>query len=150
VTFVSTWIPMLVGTIAIAFTIVVHSGALIANIHLVRRERRLGHLGAGFWVDLRLVFVAMMLALAAHLIEIGVWALLFMRSGEFQAFGIAFYHSAMNYTTLGYGDIVMSPAWRLLGPLEAMDGLLMAGVSTAMIFAVILRLVETRFPDLRR
>jgi len=55
----------------------------------------------------------------------------------------------MNYTTLGYGDIVMSPATRMLGPIEAIDGLLMFGVSTAMIFEVILRLIYTRFPDLR-
>ena len=69
--------------------------------------------------------------------------------GEFQAFQLAFYHSAMNYASLGYGDIIMSPAWRMLGPLEAVDGLLMFGVSTAMVFAVIQRLVQTRFPDLR-
>ena len=53
-------------------------------------------------------------------------------------------HSAENYTTLGYGDVVMSPSWRLLGPLEAADGMLMFGISTALIFAVISRLVETR------
>jgi hypothetical protein len=43
----------------------------------------------------------------------------------------------------------MSPAWKLLGPLEAADGLLMFGVSTAMIFAVVQRLTWARFPDLR-
>jgi hypothetical protein len=43
----------------------------------------------------------------------------------------------------------MSPAWRLLGPLEAANGMLMFGVSTAMIFAVIQRLIEARFADLK-
>jgi hypothetical protein len=55
----------------------------------------------------------------------------------------------MNYTSLGYGDIVMSPAWKVLGPIEATNGLLMFGVSTAMIVAVIQRVIERRFPDLR-
>ena len=87
-------------------------------------------------------------ALMAHLIEIGVWAVLLVLTGEFQELGIAFYHSAGNYTSLGYGDIVMSLAWRMLGPIEATNGLLMFGVSTAMIFAVIRRLIEMRFPDL--
>jgi hypothetical protein len=96
-----------------------------------------------------IVAVAMMFALVAHLIEIGLWAVLLVLFGEFQTLQVAFYHSAMNYTTLGYGDIVMSPAWKLLGPIEATDGLLMFGVSTAMIFTVIQRLVQTRFPDLR-
>jgi Ion channel len=58
---------------------------------------------------------------------------------------MALYHSAVNYTSLGYGDVVMSAAWRLLGPLETADGMLMFGVSTAMMFAVIERLVQTRF-----
>jgi hypothetical protein len=43
----------------------------------------------------------------------------------------------------------MSPAWRLLGPLEAANGMLMFGVSTAMVFAVIQRLIEARFADLK-
>jgi hypothetical protein len=43
----------------------------------------------------------------------------------------------------------MTPSWRLLGPLEAANGMLMFGVSTAMIFAVIQRLIQARFLDLR-
>ena len=52
------------------------------------------------------------------------------------------YHSAVNYTTLGYGDVIMTPAWRMLGPLEAANGMVMFGVSTAIIFVVIQRLVQ--------
>ena len=72
-----------------------------------------------------------------------------MICGEFSAFGNVFDHSAVNYTTLGYGNVIMSPSWRLLGPLEAANGMLMFGVSTAMIFTVIQRLVEARYVDLR-
>jgi hypothetical protein len=72
-----------------------------------------------------------------------------MLCGEFPAFATAYYHSAVNYTTLGYGDLIMTPAWRLLGPLEAATGMLMFGVSTAIIFAVIQRLILARFADLR-
>lgn len=146
---IATWIPLIVGVVATAFTILVHGAALLANLHLVRRERRLGRAGVGFWIDLRIVSGAVILALVAHLVAIGLWAFLFEALGEFQAFGLAFYHSAMDYTTLGFGDIVMSPAWKLLGPLEATDGLLMFGVTTAMIFTVIQRLLQIRFPDLR-
>ena len=96
-----------------------------------------------------IVAVAISFALAAHLVEIGVWALLFMICGEFLEFATAFDHSAVNYTTLGYGNVVMSPSWRLLGPLEAANGMLMFGVSTAMLFAVILRLLHARLSDLK-
>jgi hypothetical protein len=91
----------------------------------------------------------MSFAFVAHVIEVAVWALLFMICGEFETFGAAYYHSAVNYSTLGYGDVIMSPSWKLLGPLEAADGSLMFGVSTAMVFAIILRLIQSRFADLR-
>ena len=87
---------------------------------------------------------ATLLAFVAHLAEVALWALVFVLCGEFPDFAAAVYHSAENYTTLGYGDVVMSASWRLLGPLEAGDGMLMFGVSTALIFAVISSLVEAR------
>src|SRR6266404_4016583 len=59
------------------------------------------------------------------------------------------YHSMVNYTSLGYGDVIMSPSWKLLGPLETANGMLLFGVSTAMIFAVIQRLIQARFVDLK-
>ena len=95
-----------------------------------------------------IVAVAISFALAAHLVEIGVWALLFMICGEFLEFATAFDHSAVDYTSLCYGNVVMSPSWRLLGPLEAANGMPMFGVSTAMLFAVILRLLHARLSDL--
>lgn len=146
---VAVLIPLVVGSGVLACTVVIHEAAVAASLRFIRHERTLGHTGLGYQIDLRIVFTAMMLALMAHLIEIGVWAVLLVLIGEFQEGRIAFYHSAMNYTSLGYGDIIMSPAWRMLGPFEAINGLLMFGVSTAMIFAVIQWLIETRFPDLR-
>jgi Ion channel len=142
-------IPLAVGASAVLCTIVIHALALGATVNFVRHEKRLGRAGAGFWIDLAIVVLAISFAFVAHLIEIALWAVLFVICGEFQELGIAYYHSAVNYTTLGYGDITMTPSWRLLGPLEAADGALMFGVSTAMIFAVIVRLVQAKFEDLR-
>ncbi len=82
--------------------------------------------------------------LMGHLGQMAVWATAFMAAGEFDAFGVAFYHSAVNYTTLGYGDIVMSPRWRLLGPQAAASGTLAFGWSTAAIVTVVIRLVRYR------
>jgi Ion channel len=84
-----------------------------------------------------------------HLAEIGLWALVFVICGEFRDYGTAFYHSAVNYTSLGYGDLLMSASWRLLGPLETANGSLLFGISTAMIFAVMLWLIQVRFTDLK-
>jgi hypothetical protein len=67
---------------------------------------------------------------------------------SFLRLGSAYYHSAANYTTLGYGDVIMTSSWRMLEQLEAANGMLMFGVSTAIIFTVIQRLLQTRFTDL--
>jgi hypothetical protein len=140
-------LPLAVGTATTVATIFIHALALITIVHFVRRERRLGYAGVQFGMDLTVVAGAALLALAAHLVEIALWALVFELCGEFANFAPAFYSSAENYTTLGYGDVVMSAPWRLLGPLEAADGMLMFGLTTAVIFAVIQRLVQTRLGD---
>jgi hypothetical protein len=100
-----------------------------------------------FWRDVTIVAGATLVALAAHLVEIAMWALVFALCGEFRDFAAGFYASVENYTTIGYSDVVMTARWRLLGPLEAADGMLMFGVTTAMLFAVIQRLLQRRLRD---
>jgi Ion channel len=142
-------IPLTVGAIAVFWTIIIHALVLSAAVNFVRRERRLARAGVSFWIDVVIVALVICFALAAHLAEMAVWAVLFMVCGEFRDFGTAYYHSAVNYTTLGYGDLIMTPRWRVLGPLEAANGMLMFGVTTALVFAVIQRLLHTRYVDLR-
>ena len=142
-------IPLAVGASAVLCSIFIHALAVGATVNFIRREKRLGRTGVGFWIDLAIVVLAILFAFVAHLIEIAVWAVLFVICGEFQEFGFAYYHSAVNYTSLGYGDLIMTPSWRLLGPLETANGTLLFGVSTAMIFAVMLWLIQVRFKDLK-
>jgi hypothetical protein len=118
-------------------------------VNFFRRERRRGLAGAGISIDMLIISFVILVEFLAHLLEIALWAWLFLVCKEFQDFGSAFYHSAVNYTTLGYGDVVMSPAWRLLGPLEGATGALMFGVSTALIFAGTQSLIVRRFVDLK-
>ncbi len=141
--------PLAVGLVAFLCTIMIHALPLSATIDFVRRERKLGRAGTSFLVDMGIVALAISYALFAHLMEIALWAVLFIICGEFADFGTAYYHSAVNYTSLGYGDLIMSPSWKLLGPLETANGMLLFGLSTAMIFAVIQRLVVARFVDLK-
>ena len=61
----------------------------------------------------------------------------------FSSWDSAFYFSATSYSTVGYGDLVLPPKWRLLGPLESMMGVLMCGISVSLLFALITRLVQT-------
>lgn len=89
-----------------------------------------------------LLGLVMLLALLGNFLQMSTWAGVFVLLGEFVDFSTALYHSVVNFATLGYGDIVMSVRWRLLGALEAVNGILMFGVSTAMMTAALTDLIR--------
>ncbi len=84
----------------------------------------------------------LLIMFAGNLLQIAVWARIFLGFGEFDNFATAFYHSTVNFTTLGYGDVVMSDQRRLLGALEAANGVLMFGLTTSLLFAVMQALIR--------
>ena len=89
-----------------------------------------------------LLVAVMLIMLAGNLIQITLWAGLFFAFGEFTEFATAFYHSVVNFATLGYGDIVMSDKRRLLGALEAANGVLMFGLTTGFLYTVLSGLLQ--------
>src|SRR5271154_1225909 len=91
-------IPLAVGAVAVICSVLIHALPLSATITFVRREKKLGHLGVNFRGDMAIVVRTILFAFAAHLVEIALWAVLFMICGEFSDFATAYYHSAVNYT----------------------------------------------------
>jgi Ion channel len=77
--------------------------------------------------------------MAAHTLEVLVWALAYAIVDAAPAGADLVYFALVNYTTLGYGDITPMARWRLLGPMTAMNGVLLFGWSTAVIFQVLRR-----------
>jgi len=77
--------------------------------------------------------------LLLHLLEISLWAVVYAWKNCMPDLDSAFYFSAVTYTTTGYGDLVLPPAWRMLGAVEALTGILMCGWSTAFFFTVVSR-----------
>ena len=87
-------------------------------------------------LGMRVLVVVLAGLFVGHLLQFATWAALFLLLGEFADFETAFYHSAVNFASLGYGDIVMSENWRLLGALEATNGVLMLGLSAGAVLSV--------------
>jgi len=86
------------------------------------------------------VMVATVLVLmAAHTSEVMVWALAYSILDAAPPNSDLVYFAFVNYTTLGYGDVVPVPKWQLLGPMAAMNGILLFGWSTAVIFEILRR-----------
>ena len=102
---------------------------LIALRYYVLKDRKIDV--PSFRITLGTICVVMLILVLGNIAQVGIWAVLFLFLKEFPTFSEAFYHSAVNFATLGYGDIVMSEKHKLLGPLEAINGVLMIGVSTA-------------------
>jgi Ion channel len=131
--------------VAITFcTVVIHALVMMPVIYFVHYELRVGRAGVRFSKDVVIIAGAVLVALCAHLVAIATWVLVFDLCGEFSQLAQAIYHSGLNYTTLGDSDAVMSPAWGLFVPLEAANGMLMFGISTAMLFTVMQRLIQNR------
>ncbi len=79
-----------------------------------------------------------------HLIEISLWALVYAWRQAMPDLHAAFYFSSVTYTTTGYGDLVLPEAWRLVGGIEALTGILMCGWSTGFFFAVVNHLYHSQ------
>jgi len=90
------------------------------------------------------VMIATVLVLMiAHFGEVLVWTLSYAIVGAAPESADLVYFAFVNYTTLGYGDITPLERWRLLGPMTAMNGVLLFGWSTAVIFEVLQKVVES-------
>jgi voltage-gated potassium channel len=81
------------------------------------------------------------LMIGFHLAQILVWAA-FYRWMCFPSWGFAFYVSTASYSTIGDGRLVLPTTWRILGPVEAVTGVLMCGLSVSLLFAIVTRLVD--------
>ena len=75
----------------------------------------------------------------AHILEVGVWAETYAVVGAAPADADVLYFAFVNYTTLGYGDVIPESRWRLLGLATAMSGMLLFGWSAALMFEVLRR-----------
>ena len=75
--------------------------------------------------------------MAAHVLEVIVWAVAYSVVGVAPAGSNLVYFAFVNYTTLGYGELLPVERWQLLGPIAALNGVLLVGWSAAVIFAVL-------------
>jgi len=130
---------LLWGLALMALSVTIHAGGVTAAL---RRLRRRPEPAPGFWRVTWLFIVVAAWVILLHLMEIWAWAALYVWKGAMNDLVSAFYFSMVTYTTTGYGDLVLPQEWRLLGGIEALTGILMAGWSTGFFFAIVARLYQ--------
>jgi len=126
----------LVGATVSACTIVIHA-MIMTTVVRVAHEVRAQAIG---WAWLKLAAIMITTAsvlMVAHVCEVIVWAISYDIVNAVPEGTAHMYFAFVNYTTLGYGDITPVPRWQLLGPMTAMNGILLFGWSTAVIFEVL-------------
>jgi len=123
----------------LSYAVAMHFVVEIA-VGLIRSQQAI----LGFWKSTIIMAKVTLITAAAHLVQIALWAVALLLCLHISNFETALYLSAQDYTALGYGDIHLSVSWRLLGPLEAMNGLLFFGLSTSVMFGALNQLMANR------
>jgi Ion channel len=134
-------LQFLVGSVVSVTNIMIHALVTVGAVDMARSaglrhtERPRSHLMAVMVATAAVLMVA-------HTLEVFVWAVAYAIVGAAPAGSDLLYFAFVNYTTLGYGDITPVQAWRLNGPMTAMNGILMFGWSTAVLFEVLRKTLE--------
>lgn len=132
-------VQIVIGSLVISGSVAVHACFVGAAEHVLSRLRH------WFLVPphrpkaiVSLVAIVLWL-MAAHSIGVWLWAAAFIWVGVFDALEPALYFSVVSFTTLGFGDVLLGPDWRILAGICAANGLLIFGVSTAVLVEFLIR-----------
>lgn len=135
------------STVLVALTALLHLAGLAALIALLQthgRKVRTVHVRLD---QALLVLIAVFTLFLLHGVEIWLYAAAYAVAGEFRDFEDALYFSTSTYATIGYGDLVLSRAWRIVGAIEGVNGIILLGWSTAFFVSIVRRLAELEGPE---
>jgi voltage-gated potassium channel Kch len=129
---------ILLGTLMMIVTTAIHSVFTIFSLRVLNRWLHRRH-NVHSYNAIALIAGTILMFFAAALIEVGLWAGAYLAIGAVEGVETSIYYSMVTFTTLGYGDVVLSDRWRLLSSLEAANGIIMFGWTTAVVMAVVQR-----------
>ena len=102
----------------------------------------------GTWLSMRILSMTVLALIALHTLQIAIWAIAYLslvEVSELTTFESALYFSFVTFTTLGYGDITLGEPWRVMSGIQALNGILLVGWTTAFLFAVVQRSWKAMF-----
>jgi hypothetical protein len=141
------FLPLLIGCATVFVSMAIQIAAVVIMLRYLFDLISVSQVDSGSRAfNTYVISMIMLMLFVGHLVQVGIWALLFVYLGEFPDFATAFYHSMVNFASLGYGDIVMSERWRLLGAIEASNGVLMFGLSAGTMLSVMTFLLSKFSP----
>ena len=140
---------LLIGLPSMLLCMVVQVALAFWAVRYFIRQSETVQVKRGSLSGLRQLLVVMLVMMLGTVLQVFLWGVLFVALGEFEELYEAMYHSAVNFASLGYGDIVMSKPWKLLGPLEALCGVLMLGMTAAALMAILQQMIKVQREAMR-
>jgi hypothetical protein len=134
------FLNLLIATVMMTVTVAIHFFGIVFLLRLLSaHSHRVAHLSEVLR-QISLLIFAVLGIVALHTMEIWTYALVYISLGAITEFEPALYFSTVSFTTIGYGDIVLSPDWRILSAIEGANGLILFGWSTAFLISMMSRL----------
>ncbi|WP_198666005.1 potassium channel family protein [Tropicimonas sp. IMCC34043] len=130
-------LAIFVGTGVSLLNIAVHGLLTVAMVSTLHARAKLDHNANAVLRVIMTMVVAAAILMAAHIIEVWLWSVCYQIVGVTPDGEVDFTFAFVNYTTLGYGNVVPVPPWKVIGPMTAMNGVLLFGWSTAVLFQVL-------------
>lgn len=131
---------LLVATAMVAATVMIHFWGLILLTRLMRSGGSRLRPHASHIRQAALILLVVFGIFGLHTVDIWLYATLYLVLGEMRQLEEALYFSTVTFAALGFGDIVMSPRWRLLSAIEAANGVILFAWSTTFLLGVNTRL----------
>lgn len=128
------------ATVMVAATTLVHFFGLLLLIWLLSRAHLRLRTQAARLQQAGMLLLVVFGVFGLHTVEIWLYAVLYRELGELHTFEEALYFSTVTFASVGYGDIVLSPRWRVLSAIEAANGVILFAWSTAFLLSVTTRL----------
>jgi len=126
------------GLPLIVLTVLVHALALVEiQERVVLQLPLVLHALRSSIVLAVLMVVTVLLLTVLHAVEASAWAGAYVALGARADFASAMLYSLSAMTTYGHADVFLAKHWQLMGAIEALNGMMLFGLSTAFLFAVL-------------
>lgn len=128
------------ATFMVALTVLIHFFGLLGLTRLLGRAHARLRTHESPLRQASMILLVVFGVFALHTIQIWLYAVLYLELGELRSFEEALYFATVTFVSLGYGDVVLSPEWRVLSAIEGANGVILVAWSTAFLIAVTTRM----------
>jgi len=133
---------ILIGSEMVVITTLIHTVGMTTGLKWLKTQLAKDLIKVSSWARSLVVAVMVVILFVTTIIEAAAWAVTYLLLGAEVGLDKALYFSTVTNTTLGFGDIVLESRWQLLSSLEAANGIIMFGWTTALIMMAIRTISE--------